>query len=121
MATAISGSGKLTSTVSKPKVFRCLSACSKHCASLWPSRSASFQAFKGTPKRFILPFGGGKLREVASNSSTPLMLEYTSSASVTELASGPMTSYELASATSPKRETLPYVGLKPTTPQKGAG
>src|SRR5215472_4370648 len=42
-------------------------------------------------------------------------------ASFTVLASGPMWSSEDAKAISPYRETRPYVGISPTTPQKDAG
>ena len=37
------------------------------------------------------------------------------------LATGPIWSSEDANATRPKRDTLPYVGLIPVTPQKAAG
>src|SRR3982751_438459 len=42
-------------------------------------------------------------------------------ASFTVCPNGPMWSSELANATRPYRETRPYVGVTPTTPQKLAG
>src|SRR5208283_5338374 len=42
-------------------------------------------------------------------------------ASSTSLVIGPIWSRDDAKATSPKRETRPYVGLMPTTPQKDDG
>jgi hypothetical protein len=39
----------------------------------------------------------------------------------TEVVTGPIVSNEDAYATSPWRESRPYVGFKPTTPQKDAG
>ena len=39
----------------------------------------------------------------------------------TEVVTGPMVSKEDAYATSPWRESKPYVGFKPTTPQNDAG
>src|SRR6266513_5609318 len=44
-----------------------------------------------------------------------------SAASRTVFVSGPIWSSDEANATRPKRETRPYVGLKPTTPDSAAG
>src|SRR5262249_59155857 len=49
------------------------------------------------------------------------MTESTSAASATSRVSGPIWSSDEPNATRPYRETRPYVGFKPTTPQNDAG
>src|SRR3989344_5187087 len=53
--------------------------------------------------------------------SGPAKTSKIAAASETSRVKVPITSKELAKARSPKRDTLPYVGFKPTTPQKAAG
>lgn len=52
---------------------------------------------------------------------SPAMTLSRTAASLTLPATGPTTSSEDAYAIRPYRETRPYVGLTPTTPQKCAG
>ena len=60
-------------------------------------------------------------RHVESKGSLPDIEWRISAASETVFVIGPIWSRELANATSPHLLTLPYVGLRPTTPQKEAG
>src|SRR5579871_4799484 len=53
--------------------------------------------------------------------SRPAIVCRTAAASFTVLASGPMWSSDDANAIRPYRDTRPYVGSKPTTPQNEAG
>lgn len=58
---------------------------------------------------------------VASNLSCPAIADKIIAASTTDEPKHPMTSKDEAYAISPKRDTRPYVGFNPTTPQKDAG
>src|SRR6266852_5515540 len=53
--------------------------------------------------------------------SRPAIVRSTSATSFTVFANGPMWSSDEAKAISPYRDTRPYVGFKPTTPQNDAG
>src|SRR5580698_6617028 len=53
--------------------------------------------------------------------SRPAMVRSTMAASLTVFARGPMRSSDDANAIRPCRDTRPYVGINPTTPQKDAG
>src|SRR6266849_484919 len=53
--------------------------------------------------------------------SRPAIVRSTSATSFTVCANGPMWSSDEAKAISPYRDTRPYVGFKPTTPQNDAG
>src|SRR5579863_1143342 len=53
--------------------------------------------------------------------SRPAIVRSTVAASFTVLVSGPMRSSDDANAIRPYRDTRPYVGISPTTPQKDAG
>ena len=59
--------------------------------------------------------------EVESFGSWPAITWRTLAASFVVSARGPIESKDDANATSPYRETRPYVGFKPTTPQNAAG
>ena len=59
--------------------------------------------------------------DVLSFSSCPAMIDNSIAASFTSFVIGPIWSSEDANATSPYLDTNPYVGFKPTTPQKLAG
>jgi len=58
---------------------------------------------------------------VLSRGSGPAIAEYTSAQSSTVRVNGPIWSSDDAKAMRPYRETRPYVGLKPTTPDSAAG
>lgn len=64
-------------------------------------------------QRPIVTQGVGKLERIGT--------EKKDSPTSTEVVTGPMVSNEDAYATSPWRESKPYVGFKPTTPQNDAG
>ena len=59
--------------------------------------------------------------EVESFSSHPQIAFRSVALSSTSLVRGPIWSSEEANATRPYRETRPYVGFKPTIPQRDAG
>src|ERR671937_2460401 len=88
--------------------------------------SASFSSF-GTPTR--TPFSssasgsstGGTSTVVESHSSRPLMIPYSKALSRTVFVTGPTWSRLEAKATIPYRETVPYVGRRPTLPQSADG
>src|SRR6266571_5028913 len=88
--------------------------------------SASFSSF-GTPTR--RPFRssasgsstGGTSTVVESQSSRPLMIPYRSALSRTFFVTGPTWSRLEAKATIPYRETVPYVGRRPTLPHSAEG
>ena len=61
------------------------------------------------------------LAEVESISSCPEIAFNKIAASSTSFVIGPIWSREDANAISPYRDTLPYVGFSPTTPQMPAG
>src|SRR2546421_3833184 len=88
--------------------------------------SASFSSF-GTPTRRPLRSSasgsstGGTSTVVESHSSRPLMIPYSSALSRTVLVTGPTWSRLDAKATIPYRETVPYVGRRPTLPHKEDG
>ena len=81
-----------------------------------PMRSPS------TPSRTVGSIGAsasGML--VESCGSCPSMTSSSRAASTTVVATGPIWSRLLANATSPYRDTRPYVGFTPTTPHSAAG
>ena len=65
--------------------------------------------------------GSRKPTQVASRSEPPAITCCKSAQSRTVSVIGPTCSSEQAKATTPKRETVPYVGISPTRPQKAAG
>src|SRR5262245_18892468 len=83
----------------------------------------------GTPTRTpaIVPesadvkSGTGSVEDVESIGSLPGRTESASAASPTVRVNGPIWSSDEANARSPYRDTRPYVGLSPTTPQNEAG
>ena len=58
---------------------------------------------------------------VESSGSRPAITEYRNAQSATVFVIGPIWSRLEAKATMPERETVPYVGRSPTTPQSAAG
>src|SRR5262245_40966724 len=80
----------------------------------------TFRPFTPLPRS--APYSGtGLSTEVESMGSCPEMTCRRRAASSTFQAKGPIWSREEAKATRPKRDTRPYVGLSPTTPQQLAG
>ena len=114
--------GSETSTTSCP-------SDSINLATLWTSCCASSE-IPSPINSFIIPifaflsFGCcafDSVNEVASSGSCPFIELNINLASATLLVIGPIWSNDEANATSPYLETVPYVGLNPTTPQKDAG
>src|SRR5262249_29141702 len=65
--------------------------------------------------------GTGRGDAVVSSASCPAIASSTMATSATSRPSGPTWSRDDAYAMTPYRDTRPYVGLSPTTPQKAAG
>jgi hypothetical protein len=59
--------------------------------------------------------------DVESSGSWPQIVSNANAASSTDAANGPIWSSDDANATSPYRDTSPYVGFTPTTPHSAAG
>src|SRR5205814_9114642 len=65
--------------------------------------------------------GSGSSTVVVSQGSRPAMISYSRAQSRTVFVTGPIWSRLDAKATMPYRDTVPYVGRRPTTPQRAAG
>ena len=89
---------------------------SPESSSMMPTRRPA------TPSQIVARTGDGAWGiDVESSGSWPASTSYSSAASATLRARGPIWSSELANAISPYRLTAPYVGFMPTSPHRAAG